>query len=605
MPNIFSAIGRAVMPRRIRAEDFMMDRNGITGQEMRDEVVPKILDDASLDDPSVSPSGLPTGIPPSYPTNGQVAPDIEDAYVRKIATDAMNRPQLPKAPSGWRSILATIAGSTRGGQAFAPLIAYGPKGLSQISEYQRYESELPEKIKLGNMVTNQRNAEVNDRLRQDTLNSTNANRELTDRTSFGEKGGEWRSIDPLSTGMSAQPTQVETPSMLPPTLKGKFGSPSISELPPPINLGPTTLPGGSVSMTGKEPTGEGFFSVPTPRSEATQGIRRVQATPAHMAQAKLKDETVNWPIVSTELATKFPEYGIKAGEKIAPETLRSLISADTQRGKDQPPPRTPQANDLRNIEAGNWNDNPWKITPQQAKQFLAQADNGEPLYPVVQGNQIVYRPRSQAAGQAAPRTLYDPQGMPSVGGNQGMSTTPPPTIPATQQNRISGFTVALKQAGDIQDILNQNPEQAFGPVAGRVTLAEIGKLGGMGASQKEIEIATRLQRFLSSQAFADGGKQLTPTELEQFALVSPALTDTLPTALTKTRLSIQFLKDRGKADFDVMPPRQKQQLSKDVQDLFTGLSQPQGEKIKVIRKSDKKPGTIDAKDWDPAKYDKR
>ncbi len=200
----------------------------------------------------------------------------------------------------------------------------------------------------------------------------------------------------------------------------------------------------------------------------------------------------------------------------------------------------------------------------------AVASNVGGVYPIIKGNDVVYADRAGAIGQSAPRTLYDAAGNPSVAGQEGRSTSAPPMPSGTAQQRLSGFKIALDQAKDISALLDpkNNPNALFGPLAGRVTLAEVSKLGGMGASPQQVELATRLQRFLSSQAFADGGKQLTPTELEQFRAVSPALTDTIEQAVLKTRLALEFIQKRGQADIDVMPPRERAQFSPEIVSAF-------------------------------------
>lgn len=194
------------------------------------------------------------------------------------------------------------------------------------------------------------------------------------------------------------------------------------------------------------------------------------------------------------------------------------------------------------------------------KEFKQNMDtNGEPLYPVVEGDSVVYRPRSQAAGSYAPRTLYDISGNPTTAGQAGMAATPPPTVPDATQSSLAGWTLAMQQIDrDIIPALQKAKGQGgFGPLAGRVKLGEIEQMGGMGATPQQIALAVDLRRLLMSQAFAEGGKQLTPTEKEEFIALNPALTDTLEQAMIKAQKARDFLRDRYLNRLQTMAPRQR------------------------------------------------
>jgi hypothetical protein len=171
---------------------------------------------------------------------------------------------------------------------------------------------------------------------------------------------------------------------------------------------------------------------------------------------------------------------------------------------------------------------------------------------------VVYRPRSQAAGAYAPRTVFAPSGVPTVGGVEGSSTVAPPTIPGDTQKSLASLKTLRGQIGDIRGQMEKVNVQ--GPLFGRVRLFEIEKLGGLGATQDEIRLATRLRRFLASQAFSEGGKQLTPTERKEFEVVSPAMTDTITSALTKLEESDRFWGSVYQNRLSTIPVRQRAQL---------------------------------------------
>lgn len=185
----------------------------------------------------------------------------------------------------------------------------------------------------------------------------------------------------------------------------------------------------------------------------------------------------------------------------------------------------------------------------------------EPLVQVFQPDgSVAYVPRSQAAGSSAPRTTYDLSGMPSTGGQTGMSMGAPPTVSDATQAEIAGTRQAVT---DIDQIIPQivSMEETFGPLAGRVTLAEVERLGGMGATKDQQELAIDLRRLVMTQAFENGGKQLTPTEKEEFLLLLPKLSDQLDLAMTKAVAAREYLANKYQNRLDVMPVRQRGQLN--------------------------------------------
>ena len=202
-----------------------------------------------------------------------------------------------------------------------------------------------------------------------------------------------------------------------------------------------------------------------------------------------------------------------------------------------------------------------QLTPEQKVKARANAKkmmdiNGEPLYPVVVGDNVVYMKRSEAAGQAAPRTIFNEQGLPSVAGKPGVSTVPPPLIAASTSEQLGNLATVREMFSDVEPLLTG----VLGPATGRVKLAEVNKLGGLGASPAEIDLANKLQRLVTTQAFQNGGKQLTETEYAQFKKLSPGLDDTIAQAAIKTKNAIAFLDLTLRNRIKYMSPRQRAQL---------------------------------------------
>lgn len=192
-------------------------------------------------------------------------------------------------------------------------------------------------------------------------------------------------------------------------------------------------------------------------------------------------------------------------------------------------------------------------------------ERNQPLVPTVEPSgggtpTVVYTARNQARGKQAPRTLYDSAGNPSTGGQQGISTTTPPAVPDSAQQQIAGIEGSLQLAGDVEKMLSDPESAALGPLMGRIKLFEVNKLGGLGATPKQIALATALQRLVASQAFAEGGKTLTPTELAVFTSTNPKLEDTVEAAIQKTKDSIAFLKKKQGIRLGTMPARQRNQI---------------------------------------------
>lgn len=142
------------------------------------------------------------------------------------------------------------------------------------------------------------------------------------------------------------------------------------------------------------------------------------------------------------------------------------------------------------------------------------------------------------------------------------STMPPgygaggATVPQTPMERLEGIKTALQLTENVLPKLNK--KATFGPIAGRIKLAEINKLGGLGASAEDIDLANQLYRIVTTQAFSNGGKQLTITELAVFEKLNPMLNDTLDKALIQTKNSIEYLRLKQKNIWDTLTPRQQE-----------------------------------------------
>jgi hypothetical protein len=134
-----------------------------------------------------------------------------------------------------------------------------------------------------------------------------------------------------------------------------------------------------------------------------------------------------------------------------------------------------------------------------------------------------------------------------------------PTIPAldpTTRTTLAGWDLALDGLNKVVPQL-QSLKSQLGIIPGNITLGEINKLGGMGASKEAISLATRLERLLMSQAFAEGGKVLTETELSFFKKINPHLTDTFAQAITKAQESLDYIASRRALAVRLLNPQQR------------------------------------------------
>lgn len=192
------------------------------------------------------------------------------------------------------------------------------------------------------------------------------------------------------------------------------------------------------------------------------------------------------------------------------------------------------------------------------------AEKRSPLYPVAGNEGIDYLNRRDAEGKSVPRTIYDARGNPSTGGVTGASLNRPDPIPASTQEQLAGFKNSIDQFKDVGTLLADPKFKTLGPVMGRVKMFEIEKLGGMGASKEEIQLAVTLRTLMQTQAFQNGGKQLTGTEKEEFIFNTPSLNDTLEQAVIKTVVASRILQRNMGTRIKVLSPSQRRQLHPDV-----------------------------------------
>lgn len=140
------------------------------------------------------------------------------------------------------------------------------------------------------------------------------------------------------------------------------------------------------------------------------------------------------------------------------------------------------------------------------------------------------------------------------GADTGVPSPPPRASyiakPGTPTQVVRERAAGIMQALDVieRDVAPAmaQVEQMFGPLRGRLASIQMDKLGGYGLTQEQVEMLTRLRTLLTSQAFADGGKQLTQTELELFRYTSPSPQDTFEAALTKAKILRKALYSRGR-----------------------------------------------------------
>lgn len=364
MPDLLSYLQR--LRQRQQTPGMMSDQNGITGNGPL----------SSTDDPGdsytqQSPIKLPprpnlsgasdsqssSQVPPSAFAGAGVTQGEHDPTINRIAQEGLNAPPTPGTAPAWRSILAATAAGLGGrtGQAFAPLIKYGNKGAQQEADYQKWQAELPNRIKIGDLVNADTNAQANTGYKNAALANTAQNQQrldldrqvaqqgknATEEDAFTRGGGQYQSTDKLGGNMDVPSQSVDTtPPMLPPKVQlgGSTTGPNLpkSFLPPsqfrpqmPVPPQVSTpqsmqLPGGSVAaQPGQIATPPGYNKVPTPAYAAQNGQRIV---PTKAQLTKENQDAINTIPIGDEMASelKIPK-GTKVSEAVYPHLASSYL----------------------------------------------------------------------------------------------------------------------------------------------------------------------------------------------------------------------------------------------------------------------------------------
>lgn len=245
-------------------------------------------------------------------------------------------------------------------------------------------------------------------------------------------------------------------------------------------------------------------------------------------------------------------------------------------------------------------------TPQYADIVGIKKDlnvNGEPLEQIMKGGVPTWVTRSEAIGKAAPVTLFDSRGAASTGGVQGASRIPAPPVATSTQDALAGIQTTLNQISKV-DTLLQNPKYAVtGPIMGRLANVKLKDLGGAGTTPEERDLANRLNSLLKTTAFADGGKNLTGTELDQVRGTVPLLTDTVAEALSKLNVARDNYTDLYNNKVAQMGPRQQNQAPAVNSGGASAIPPPPG-RIRFKDKATGRNGTVDSKDFNPQTMDK-
>jgi hypothetical protein len=180
---------------------------------------------------------------------------------------------------------------------------------------------------------------------------------------------------------------------------------------------------------------------------------------------------------------------------------------------------------------------------------------------------VVYVPRSQVWGQAAPVTIFGPGGMPMTGGMQGYSRQQPPAVPNETQAQLFAWTNTLSKLDTLEQLIPslENEFLSFGPVGGRIGEFLYQFVGGRALSDEQKSAIGLMRDLLSGRAFEEGGKQLTWTEKEEFFWLTPRNTDTIEQAMIKMRNLRMLSQRRVQNRLAVMPVQQFRQLPAEMQ----------------------------------------
>jgi hypothetical protein len=121
--------------------------------------------------------------------------------------------------------------------------------------------------------------------------------------------------------------------------------------------------------------------------------------------------------------------------------------------------------------------------------------------------------------------------------------------------------------GTIQARLKSGEYRTLGPILGRITLAQARLGGGAGMKETDKKSITALATALNRQAFEDGGKQLTQTELERFGWEAIEESDTMEMALIKAQNNIARIDGVIRSRLVSLDPKQRRRMGAYFQEL--------------------------------------
>ena len=219
----------------------------------------------------------------------------------------------------------------------------------------------------------------------------------------------------------------------------------------------------------------------------------------------------------------------------------------------------------------------------KAREELAKAGNDptSPLFKLKQQSLLVAQQRADIAQQNADSII---KGLGIQARNSDRADDALGRLTQAQQDMMAGFDQGITNIKAIIPMLHEQ-RNTLGPVAGNIKLAEISKLGGMGATPEEIKLATRLQVQLMAEAFANGGKQLTPTELGVFKDRLPKLSDTFDTAITKATEALKYLEEKRQLHVKYFSWRQREALGEPLPEDVKSLDEYYRQREGVTPKS--------------------
>lgn len=177
--------------------------------------------------------------------------------------------------------------------------------LLKYIDYQR-RAKLDEERQRHDMATEDATTRTNQRL-LDQNSETAQNQYLTGLSGFLKTGGQMR---PKTTPLAPAPLPT-----------GNVDVPSVDQL-----LTPQMMPSRSPSLSAQDTLAPGEMIVPGSTRDPADQVR-VGLTPAEEARRLEEAKHADWPTVSPELAAKVPHFGVKAGQKVDPQTLREMQQA--------------------------------------------------------------------------------------------------------------------------------------------------------------------------------------------------------------------------------------------------------------------------------------